>query len=80
LAGVGFPVATSPTSALGSEPFSLTADLTTPKVVRWNKDETVYNLDFKLYDQYGDLMYWTHENPTEFQMTLLCMEDDTTSQ
>ena len=76
LAGVGFPVATSAAYSLGSEPFSLTADLNTPKLIRWNKDETVYNMDFKLYDQYGDLIYWTNNNPTEFQMTLLCMEED----
>jgi hypothetical protein len=76
ISGVGFPVATSPTYALGSEPFVITADLNTPKLVRWNKDETVYNLDFKLFDHYGDLIYWTNENPTEFQMTLLCMEED----
>jgi hypothetical protein len=90
LSGVGAPVNTvgplptpnpslpftSPSSSPGCEPFIMTADLNNPKVIRWNKDETVYNMDFTLYDQYGDLIYWTNDNPTEFQMTLLCQEED----
>ena len=76
LSGVGAPQPTSATYALGSQPFLMTADLNTPKVIRWNKDQTVYNLDFQLYDQYGDLLYWSPNEPTEFQMTLLCMEED----
>ena len=74
LSGVSNPVATYDISSLGSEPFIMTTDMNTPKVIRWNKDETVYNMDFELYDQYGDPLYWTNENPTEFQMTLLCYE------
>jgi len=85
LSGVGAPVNTvgpdqttgeGASSSPGCEPFIMTADLNNPKVIRWNKDETVYNLDFSLYDQYGDLIYWTNNNPTEFQMTLLCQEED----
>jgi hypothetical protein len=76
LSGVGAPVNTTATSSPGCEPFIMTADLNNPKIIRWNKDETVYNLDFSLYDQYGDLIYWTNNNPTEFQMTLLCQEED----
>jgi hypothetical protein len=74
LSGVGNPQATSAVYALGSQPFIITTDLNTPKVIRWNKDETVYNIDFELYDCYGDPLYWTNENATEFQMTLLCYE------
>jgi hypothetical protein len=76
LSGATYPQPTSGAYTLGSEPFTLTTDLNTPKIIRWNKDETVYNLDFSVYDQYGDLIYWTNDNPTEFQMTLLCMEED----
>jgi len=76
LSGATYPQPTSGAYTIGSEPFTLTADLNTPKIIRWNKDETVYNLDFSLYDQYGDLIYWTNDNPTEFQMTLLCQEED----
>jgi hypothetical protein len=76
MSSVGNPQTTSSITGLGCEPFMITTDLNSPKVVRWNKDETIYNLDFQLYDQYGDALYWTNECPTEFQMTLLCQEDE----
>ena len=76
LSNVGNPQATSALYALGSQPFITTSDLNTPKVIRWNKDETVYNLDFELYDQYGDPLFWTPNYATEFQMTLMCQEED----
>jgi hypothetical protein len=76
LSSVGGPQETSATSSLGCQPFITTADLNSPKVIRWSKDEAIYNLDFQLYDQYGDLLYWTQNNATEFQMTLMCLEDD----
>ena len=74
---------TNYTYPLGSRPFVVTQDCNTPKVVRWNKDETVYALDFQLRDQYGDLLftqlgtYGNNSYPvyyTEFQMTLMCIE------
>jgi len=76
VSGVGNPQTTFNDYGLGCEPFVITMDLNTPKIIRWNKDEAIYNLDFQLYDYYGDLLYWTNNNPTEFQMTLLCMEED----
>jgi hypothetical protein len=76
LSSVGNPQPTSAVYALGSQPFLVTADMNTRKIIRWNKDETVYNLDFELYDQYGDPLFWTPNYPTEFQMTLLCYEAD----
>ena len=76
LSGVGNPQSTSSEYGLGCQPFFLTADLNTPKVVRWSPDETVFNLDFSLYDQYGDPIYWDGRYPTEFQMTLLCAEGE----
>jgi hypothetical protein len=76
LSGVGNPQNTSSSYSLGSEPFLMTADLNTPKIIRWSPDETVYNLDFQIIDQYGDLIYWDASHPTEFQMTLLCAEGD----
>jgi hypothetical protein len=54
----------------------MTADLNTPKVIRWNKDEALNSVDFQLFDYYGDRIYWTWENNTEFQMTLVCQEDE----
>jgi hypothetical protein len=76
MSSVGNPQTTSSITGLGCEPFMITTDLNSPKVVRWNRDETIYSLDFQLFDQYGDALYWTNECPTEFQMTLLCQEDE----
>ena len=63
---------TTPIRALGSEPFVVTADLNSPKIIRWSPDVAVPNIDFQLRDCYGDLI--PDIFPTEFQMTLLCVE------
>jgi hypothetical protein len=61
--------------ALGSTPFTVTADLNSPKVIRWNPDVAVPSVDFQLRDCYGDLIPTTEDGyNTEFQMTLLCVE------
>ena len=76
---------TNYTYPIGSRPFVVTQDCNTPKVIRWNKDETIYALDFQLRDQYGDLLFTqtgTYGNTTspiyytEFQMTLMCIEGE----
>jgi len=87
LSGVGNPQITSTGStgnALGAEPFSLTFDLNSPKVINWTPDTAVNSLDFQVRDCYGDLLF--NKAPsnipgtvgevfnTEFQMTLLCVE------
>jgi hypothetical protein len=75
LAGVGNPQYTTETFALGSSPFVMTADLNTPKVIQWSRDVAVPSIDFQLRDCYGDLIPGDVERyPTEFQMTLLCIE------
>ena len=75
LSGVGSPVIQTETSALGSTPFIMTADLNTPKVIQWSPDVAVPSIDFQLRDCYGDLIPGDKERyPTEFQMTLLCVE------
>ena len=76
LSGVGPADPTSNNYSLGCQPFIMTADLNTPKTCRWSPTEAVYELDFQLYDQYGDLIFWTNVCPTEFQMTLLVTEGD----
>ena len=78
LSGVGNPQRTDSTSALGTTPFIMTADLNFPKVIRWTPDQTVTSVDIQLRDCYGDLLPG-YENgySTEFQMTLLCTEGDT---
>lgn len=75
LSGVGSPQYTTETSALGSTPFVMTADLNTPKIIQWSPDVAVPSIDFQLRDCYGDLIPGDIERyPTEFQMTLLCIE------
>jgi hypothetical protein len=74
----------TPSSSLGAYPFTLTFDLNTPKIVKWDVDTAVNSLDFQLRDCYGDLLFTdvpptSPGNPieqwnTEFQMTLLCVE------
>ena len=76
VSGVGLADPTSDIYSLGCQPFIMTADLNTPKTCRWSVDEAVYELDFQLYDQYGDLIYWDNIFPTEFQMTLLATEGE----
>jgi len=75
LSGVGNPQYTTETSALGSTPFIMTADLNSPKIIQWSPDVAVPSIDFQLRDCYGDLIPGDVERyPTEFQMTLLCIE------
>jgi hypothetical protein len=75
LSGVSNPVPQTGTSALGSTPFIMTADLNTPKIIQWSPDVAVPSIDFQLRDCYGDLIPGDVERyPTEFQMTLMCIE------
>jgi hypothetical protein len=65
---------------LGSRPFTIVQDMNYCKTIRWSKDEAVNSLDFQLKDQYGELIYQgsptsTDVYYTEFQMTLLCIEE-----
>jgi|694.fasta_scaffold132877_2 hypothetical protein len=69
------PNVSGSSKALGSTPFTVTADLNSPKIIRWNPDVAVPSVDFQLRDCYGDLIPTTEDGyNTEFQMTLLCVE------
>jgi len=72
---------------LGCAPFVVTADLNTPKVIRWTPDVAIPSIDFQLRDCYGDLIPGFNNFAsffggnigdlaynTEFDMTLLCIE------
>jgi len=70
-------------NTLGAEPFVLTYDMNSPKVINWTPDTAVNSLDFQTRDCYGDLLFTIipGSSPgsgevfnTEFQMTLLCVE------
>lgn len=76
LSGTGNLQTTGSTSALGTASFIFTADLNTPKVIEWTPDVTVTAIDIQLRDCYGDLIPGYQDGySTEFQMTLLCIED-----
>jgi hypothetical protein len=55
-------------------PLDICVDPNTPKHSMWSVDEAIYELDFQLYDEYGELLYWAPEYNTEFQITLLASE------
>ena len=75
LSGMGNPQITSETAALGTAPFITTADLNSPKVIKWTPDVAVPSIDFQLRDCYGEFIPGQEEGlRTEFQMTLLCVE------
>jgi hypothetical protein len=75
LSGNGNVQSTAPTAALGTQPFVVTADLNSPKVIKWNPDVAVPSIDFQLRDCYGDLIPGPEQvYSTEWQMTLLCIE------
>ena len=75
LSGAGNLQLTTDATALGSAPFIMTADLNNPKVIKWSPDVAVPSIDFQLKDCYGELIPGNAEKyPTEFQMTLLCIE------
>ena len=75
LCGQGQPQNQAFASAPGARPFYTVATLTNTKIIQWSPDEAVYNLDFELRDQYGELLFWQSElAPSEFQITLLCAE------
>jgi hypothetical protein len=75
LSGNGNVQPTFPTSALGTTPFVVTADMNSPKIIKWTPDVAVPSIDFQLRDCWGDLIPGgEYGYNTEFQMTLLCVE------
>jgi hypothetical protein len=57
-----------------SSPSVLTVEFKTPDAHKWSAEEALQNIDFQLYDMWGEPLYWSSENGTEFQMTLLASE------
>jgi len=77
LSGSGAVQTQTGLGALGDKSFVMTADLNNPKVIQWSPDVAVPSIDFQLRDCYGDLIPGVQEKfPTEFQMTLLCVEKE----
>lgn len=61
-----------PTATPG--PFDICIDPNTPKHSMWSIDEAIYELDFQMYDEYGQPLFWSPTYNTEFQLTLLASE------
>ena len=75
-------------NAYGSRPFKLVWDPNTPKMMMWNPNETIFDFDINVVDEFGDLVPWSNGGVLttnnfkvataganfEFQMTLLASE------
>ena len=57
-----------------SSPSTLCVEFDNPDSNKWSPEEALQSIDFQLYDQWGEPLYWSSENGTEFQMTLLASE------
>ena len=57
-----------------SSPSTLTIEFANPDAHKWSAEEALQNIDFQLYDMWGEPLYWSTENGTEFQLTLLASE------
>jgi hypothetical protein len=55
-------------------PFTLCIDYNTPKHIRWSPDQAVNNFDIRVFDEFGELMYWSPEYASEYQLTFLASE------
>lgn len=62
------------TGGVGSAPIDLVVDYNTPKHIRWSPEEAVYELDFQLFDQFGDPLPWAPNYGTEFNLTCVASE------
>lgn len=67
-------IETSADTAVGGSPIDICIDYNTPKHMKWSPGESIYQMDFRLFDQFGLPLYWTQANPTEFLLTCLASE------
>jgi hypothetical protein len=73
------PPSTTQTSAWGGGvmsglPFYITYDFPTPKYIRWDGKLSLLNFDLNCFDEFGEPIYWTPSENSEFQFTLLASE------
>jgi hypothetical protein len=55
-------------------PFNICIDYNTPKHIKWTENQAVNNFDIQVRDEFGELLYWDQDYPTEYQLTLLASE------
>lgn len=71
----GAGATTDPTVAIGDRQFTLCVDYNTPKHIKWNPNEAVYNVDLAVFDEFGELLPWDNNlYPWEFCLTLVASE------
>lgn len=64
----------NPLNSIVQNPFDVQSSIPTPKQIRWNPSEYVYNFDLTVYDEYGDVLFWDANNSTEYQLTMQASE------
>jgi hypothetical protein len=57
-----------------NEPFNMAVDYSTPKNMRWLPLEYLNDFDLKLYDQYGEVLFWAPVFSTEYQLNIHASE------
>lgn len=62
------------TNVTFSQPWNMTIDYNTPKHIKWDVNQAIDNFDISCFDEYGDVMYWTPQFPTEYNFTFLASE------
>ena len=67
--------ATDASIALGDRAFTICVDYNTPKHIRWVPGEAIYNTDFQVFDEFGELLPWNSQfYPWEFALTIVASE------
>lgn len=68
-------VETTSTSGLGSKPFNLCVDYSTPKFIKYSPDEALNEIDLQVVDMWGDPLAWDGAQINwDFAMTILASE------
>jgi hypothetical protein len=66
----------SPTNIWGTYPFVIHRQYTQPKMMKWEGQKSVGQVDISLYDMYGEPLYVpAGAEPPNFQITFLASED-----
>lgn len=66
----------SPSNVWGTYPFVIHRQYTQPKMMKWEGQKSVGQVDISLYDMYGEPLYVpTGAEPPNFQITFLASED-----
>jgi hypothetical protein len=68
----------SPSGGPSANPFYITIDYATPKMIMWNPDEALANFDLQLRDEFGDFVPWAVDGVDgygcEYLITMLASE------